>query len=202
MGKAVGLEQLKQLLMDDKLGVHCAIVKKLQMASDRSVMRVTVELLPDGIMMVARMSWDSVGPDAGFFQIPSVNDLVIVAFCEGHEDEAYVIRRLTSKEDKIPVQALGGHAVIRALAGKKAYLMSDSNVLLGRGGNDPTERLVLGDTFKAAYSEHLAIDAAHTHIGNLGYLTTPPQQEAEYLAIKESPVDDSLMLSDLSKTEK
>lgn len=202
MGKGLGLEELRSLLSDDKLSIHCAIVKKLQMASDRSVMRVTVELIPDSIMMVARMSWDAVGPDAGFFQIPSVNDLVLVAFCEGNEDEAFVIRRLTSKEDKIPVQALGGHAVVRALAGKKAYMMSDSNVLLGRGGADPTERLVLGDSFKAAYSAHLGIDAAHTHIGNLGYPTAPPDQAAQYEAIKASPVDDDAMLSDLSKTEK
>ena len=202
MARGIGLEELRKILTEDKLGIHCAIIKKLSMAADKSVLRVTVQLIPDNFTMVARMTWDAVGPEAGFFQLPVVGDLVLVAFVEGNEDEAYVIRRMTSKEDKIPIQAASGHSVIRALGGKKAYMVSDTNILFARGDAEPTERVVLGDTFKTAYSEHLQLDADHTHIGNLGYKTSPPDNFADMLAIKASPVDDALMLSDLTKTEK
>jgi hypothetical protein len=201
MGKGFNLEELKQILGDDSLHIGVGKIMQLEVASDRSVLRCIVLLLPDNIKMVARLTWDAVGPDAGVFQFPSINDLVLVGFVNGNEQEAFVLRRLTSKEDKIPVQALAGHTVVKALAGKKNFINSDTEINLTREGPG-NERLVLGDTFKTAYSEHLGIDEIHTHIGNLGYPTFPPDQAAQYAAIKASPVDDALMLSDLSKTEK
>lgn len=200
--KSAGLEELRELFADDRLMMSLALVNDIDLLDDRSLLYVTVTLVPDEIEIVAKMSWDAVGPDAGDFQFPSKNDLVIVGFMDGHQDNAYVLRRLTSQEDKIPVQAVSGDKVSRALAGKKNHLLSDTEVLLGRGGDDPTEPLVLGHVFQTAYSEHLDIDSRHQHIGNMGYNTFVPNEEAEYKAVKASPVDDSAMLSDLSKTEK
>ena len=200
MGRKADLEILKEILQSDKLDVRLALVEDLSVANDRSELFVTVELLPEEQPINAKMSWDHVGPDAGIFQFPSKNDL-LVAFAEGHEDEAYIIRRLTSEEDNIPIQAVNGHLVMKARAGTKTFLNSDTEINLTRE-NAGNERLVLGDTFKAAYSEHLDIDAQHYHIGNLGYNTAPPTQAPDYQTIKASPVDDDGILSDLAKTEK
>lgn len=196
------LEELKEVFRDNRLIMSLGIVKQLEVAKDRSVLRVKVLLLPDNITIVARLSWDAVGPEAGVFQFPSINDLVIVAYVDGDENQAYVIRRCTSKEDKLPLQVDGNHLVLRSLSGKKAYLVSNTEIQLNRGGADATEKAVMGTTFQAAYSAHLQIDADHTHIGNLGYPTTKPNQFMDYLDIKASPVDDAEMLSDLIKVEK
>lgn len=201
MGSGINLSELREIFDNGKLHLAVGKIEQLEVAGDRSVLRCVARILPDNIRMVASVSWESVGPDAGIFQFPSINDLVIIGYLDGNENEAFVLKRLTSKEDNIPIQALSGHVVVKALSGKKAFLNSDTEINLTRE-NPGNERLVLGDTFKAAYSEHLAIDAAHTHIGNLGYPTQVPIQESQYTAIKTSPVDDDLMLSDIAKTEK
>lgn len=202
MSKPIGLEDLKHIFRDDRLHLAIGLVKQMHVADDRSVLKVKVLVLPDNLNMICRMSWDAVGPEAGIFQFPSVDDLVIVGYLDGSEQDAFVIARCTSSTDKIPLQALDGHLVLRSLAGKKAWVTSDTNVFLSRGDTAPTERLVLGDTFKTAYSKDLDETAKHKHIGNLGYLTMVPDNAAEFTTLKASPVDDAEMLSDLSKTEK
>jgi hypothetical protein len=210
------LETLREVFKDQRIHLSLAVVEKLELADDRSFLNVLVNLVPDQLTIVAQMSWQQVGPDAGIYGFPVVGDAVIVAFMEGDEDAAYVISRLSSQEDKIPVQAVDGDTVVRALSGKKSHILSDSEILLGRGGSDPTEPLVLGAIFKQAYSNHLGLlqqqantSAAHKHIGNLGFLTAPPDLASDFTqvasdagAIQSSPVDDEAMLSDLSKTEK
>lgn len=200
--KNPGLEELREILKDDRLLMEFGTIEKLEIAKDRSVVRARVLLFPDNIEIVARLTWDSVGPNSGHFNLPAVGDLVVVGFIDGHEDEALVLRSLSSKVDLIPIRATEGHFVSRALAGKKYFLVSDTEINLVRGDDPGDEQLVLGNTFKTAYSEHLDIDARHQHIGNLGYNTFVPNEASEYLAIKASPVDDSEMLSDVSKTEK
>lgn len=201
MAKPIGLENLREIFADDRLHLSIGVIKQLSVADDRSYLKAMVNILPDNINMICTLTWDAVGPNAGIFQFPSVNDLVIVGYLNGHENDAFIVRRCTSAEDKIPIQAINGHLVLKALDGKKSFLNSDTEINLTREGPG-NERLVLGDTFKAAYSSHLGIDAAHTHIGNLGYPTQVPIQAAQYNAIKASPVDNANMLSDLSKTEK
>lgn len=201
MSKGFDLELLKEIFQDERVHLKVGLILDLEVEPDRSVLRASVSLLPEGTEIIARVSWDLVGPDAGIFQFPSKNDLVMVAFTDGHEDNAFIIRRLTSKVDKIPMQAINGHLVLRALSGTKTFLNSDTEVHLTRDG-EGDEALVLGNTFKEAYSAHLQIDATHGHIGNLGYNTSPPAEMQDYLDIKDSPVDDESMLSDLAKTEK
>lgn len=199
--KKADIEILREILDPDKMQLKCATVVDLEIPENRSVLLVDILVLPEEFPMTARMTWDHVGPDAGIFQFPSKGDLVIVGYCDGDEDEAYILRRLTSKEDKIPLQAKNGHLVLRARAGTKSFLNSDTEIHLTREG-EGNERLVLGDTFRAAYSEHLDIDSRHQHIGNLGYNTAPPNEAQDYISIKSSPVDDEAILSDLARTEK
>ena len=110
--------------------------------------------------------------------------------------------RLTSKVDLIPIQAVDGSTVMRSLAGKKIHVLSDTKILFGKGGADPTEPLVLGSIFQTAYSSHLDETIKHKHIGNLGFFTAPPDNASAFTAIKAAPVDDGAMLSDLTFTEK
>jgi hypothetical protein len=200
--KGLDINALKAALTDNFTHIAVAKIDKLDLASDRSVLRVVCTIFPELNRVVARMTWEQVGPNAGVFGFPAVGDLVLLGFADKDMDQCFVLKRLTSQEDKIPLQAADGSTVVRALAGKKAHLLSDTAVLLGRGGADPTEPLVLGNVFKEAYSSHLGLDAAHKHIGNLGYLTFVPDNASDMLDVKASPVDDDAMLSDLAKTEK
>ena len=210
------LEALKDILKDDKLHIGIGIIKRLHLASDRSYLKVSLSVLPEQREIIATMTWENVGPDSGDFEFPSQNDLVLFAQAEGDDDQAFVIKRLTSREDKIPAEAATGDKVHRAKAGKKYWNVSDTNIYLSRSGTVPTENLVLGQELKALMSDilaQLAIHAqttgGHDHIGNLGFKTTPPNQAGDYTTIetayndlKASPVDDETILSDLAFTEK
>lgn len=211
------LETFRDMFKDRRTHLAVGKILKTELSPDRSVLRAAVSILTQERTVIARVTWDSVGPDAGVFNFPVKDDLVLVAFAEGDDEQAYVISRISSRVDKIPRQATGGHLVLRALQGLKSYLISTSTILLGRGGgSDPAERLVLGDTFKNAYSAHLASNSAtnaaaasHTHTDSLGFPTSPPLNAAAFTtqksavdAIKASPVDNANMLSDLAKTEK
>jgi hypothetical protein len=197
------LEMLRELLSDNAIHIAIGKITGLELASDRSVLRVKVAMLPENREVVARMTWEQVGPESGIFGFPVVGDLVLLAIAEADINQIFVIKRMTSKEDKIPLQAVDGSTVIRALAGKKTHVISDEAILLGRGGEtDPDEPLVLGNVFAEAYSSDLQATAQHKHIGNLGYYTTVPDNASTFVSLKASPVDDEEMLSDISMTEK
>lgn len=202
MAKGFDLEFLRDILQQKQLGICVGIIEKLVKDSDNSQLRVLVNCLPDEIPMWCRMSWEATGPDAGIFQFPQAGDMVLVGYAYDDENQAFVLKRLTSKGSKIPVQAVSGDTVVKALAGKQGHLLSDTKILIGRGGADPSEPTVLGAIFQAAYSEHLEKYIAHKHIGNLGYFTAVPDNAADVAAIKASPVDDDEMLSDHSFVEK
>ena len=200
---ATDLELLRSLLKDgNDVSILLGKIDKLALANDRSALRVLCTIIPDGIPTVARMTWQSVGPDAGIFAFPVPGDLVLLGIVDHDEDQTFVISRLTSKEDKIPLQALDGSTVVRALAGKKTHLLSNTRINLGKGGNEPAQPLILGTVFQTGYKAHLDADIAHKHIGNLGFDTAIPSNVADYQAVKTSPVDDDAMLSDLTFTEK
>lgn len=202
MARGLDLESIREILADNKVHLALGVITQLSLAPDRSVLRVMVKIWPENREIVARMTWESVGPDAGTFTFPVVNDLVLVACPDGEQEEALVIRRLTSKEDRIPVQAATGDTVVKAINGKRNHVLSDTMILLGRGTGDATENIPLGQVLKGLMSAFLAATAAHKHIGNLGFLTAPPDNASEFDALKASPVEDEAMLSDLSFTEK
>lgn len=189
---------------------------ELGAALDRSVMRVKVCVFPDSEEVIARMSWDSVGPDAGIFQQPQVNDLVLLAFEEGSEDYPFVIKRLTSREDTFPLRVLEDQLVLMSLAGKKVSIGSDTRVNIGRGGLvEENEPLVLGNAFKAAFEQSSdrtvevidKIILGPIGIGNLGNAVPVfPQLAADLAVIKTNITTDKLnfddFLSDIAFTEK
>lgn len=212
----MNIEGLKSILSDNKLHIGLAIIKRLHLAQDRSYLKLTISVLPEQREIVATMTWENVGPDSGDFEFPSPGDLVLFAQADGDVNQAFVVKRLTSREDKIPTSAINGDKVTKAKAGKKYWNISDNKIFLSRTDTAPTENLVLGQELKSLMSDllaQLAIHAqttgGHDHIGNLGFKTTPPNQAGDYTTIetayndlKASPVDDETILSDLAFTEK
>lgn len=210
-----GYQDLKNLFQDDRLHIYLGIVKRLHLAKDRSYLKLDVSVLPENRKIVATMTWENVGPDSGEFEFPAPGDLVLLANSEGNDDDAFVIKRLSSREDKIPQAAADGDKVSRARSGNRYWNVSDSAVFLARGDDEPTENLVLGQVFKEfaqvlleILKEHAQNDAEHRHL-LFGYLTRVPVNEGDYLqrkeeydTIKEDPIDNEAILSDLSFTEK
>jgi uncharacterized protein involved in type VI secretion and phage assembly len=224
------LEDLKQILKDDSLHLFLGQIKRLHLAGDRSYLKVEVNVWPEDRSIIAEMSWDSVGPESGFYAFPAVGDAVLCCSAEGDADQSYVIKRLSSRADKIPNTATSGDTVLRALSGKKEWLTSDTRVNVSRGDTEPTENLVLGQRMKTTYSDHLGklitylekvIDymskfEQHKHIGNAGFYTVVPDNASDVAALrseletlktetnslKSSKVDNEFILSDLSFTEK
>lgn len=214
------LEELRTMLKDDSLRSELAVIKSLHLASDGSDLRVTCSLLiddeADDKEIVAIMTWDCVGPESGFFCFPVAGDMVLINFTED-EEHALVVKRLTSKADKIPKTAFDGAMVMKALASKRVWITSDNRVNFSRGDSEPTENVVLGQifiTFMADYIDEikLLIDAmkVETHPGSLpGFPTGPPINAAAYdiqksaiNMLKNDTIVSEDILSDLSFTEK
>lgn len=152
------LEELRNIFRDNRSWIELAKVIKIEPADDRSLVRVLVEQFPEGDQIVCRMSWPSVGPDAGFYQLPSIGDMVLVALEDGDRDNAYVIKSLSSKEDTIPQQAIDGDTIVKALAGKNTHISSDTGLFLGKGDPDtpPDEPIVLGNALKTALETYIS----------------------------------------------
>ena len=227
--RATDLEQFRELFKDPRQHICVAKILRLSMASDRSVLNCEVEIWPEKRIIIAQMTWDAVGPQSGVFFFPVAGDLVLVAFAEGDVELAFIIARLSSREDKIPLNAGEGDIVLKALTGKKGWFTA-LKVYLTKSHTVPTENLVLGQQLKTLLSNTLAklqelsdkVDAlstevsTHTHAGNLGYPTSPPNTAAAFVSLaadftalgtdfdgfKTSPVDDEVILSDVAYTEK
>jgi hypothetical protein len=210
-----GLNDLKEIFKDRSLHIYVGQVAQLFLAQDRSFLKVKVKVYPEERHIIATMSWENVGSDSGDFEFPAIGDMVLVANSEGDDDQAYIIRRLTSKEDKIPAIAATGK-VQSARNGNKFWNISDTRINLSRGQAEPAENIVLGQVFKSFMTELLAelktmatTLAQHTHVGNMGSPTSPPEQAgdfsangAKYDGLKASPIGNEAILSSLSFTEK
>lgn len=144
MGVPIDLEALRSIFKDKSTHAAVGQVIKLGLAEDRSVLRAQCRILSQERDVIAKVCWDASGPDAGSFQFPQVDDLVLIEFAEGDDNQAYLTRRLSTDIDKIPIQATENHLVQRALAGKKLHLLSDTMILLGKGAAEPVQPLVLG----------------------------------------------------------
>lgn len=145
MSQGLDLEALRKVLADNRTHIAVAKIAQVELASDRSVLLAQCDLLAEERQVIAKVTWDSIGTGGGFIQLPQANDLVLLVFADGDEEQAYVIKRLSSKEDQIPLKAATGDSVAQALTGKKLHLLSDTKILLGKGATDPTEPLVLGN---------------------------------------------------------
>jgi len=198
------LELLREIFKDARLHVGLGTIAQLGMATDGSALRVMVNLLPENRQVVAQMTF----ADVFSVTIPEIDDLAVVAFVDGHPDDAWVLKLVNTNEEPIPVYARAGNTMIAPRVGKK--------VGIGRNTSTPTQPLVLGTVLQTLLSnvldklKELSDQIAnHTHIGNLGYATSVPLTAAEFLVLeadflgyKVSPVDDALVLSDIAFTEK
>lgn len=211
----IDLEGLKKIFEDKRQHIAIATISKIVLAEDKSHLKCLVSVFPEQRELIARMTWESVGPDSGIFAFPVPGDLVLVAFADGDENQLFVIKRLTSKVDKIPVQAVTGDTAIVALAEKNVWITGKKTYISG-GAAVPTEPLVLGNELKTLLSALIEKVAdlsdkvgKHTHAGNLGFPTSPPNQAADFATLKSfftekksDPVDSGKILSDISFTEK
>ncbi len=213
--KKPDIESLKALLHDGRVHIATGKILQLEISEDRSIWLAKVEVYPDQYEVVAQMTWGQVGPDAGIFGPAIEGDMVLLAF-DQEMDEVYIISRLSSNIDTIPQQAIDGDTIIKAIAGKKAHIASDTRINIGKGEAEPTEPLVLGLELKTllSYIFQQLIDmnteiSTHYHAGNLGAPTSAPTTASNFTAIgsnisgkKASPVDDNKINSDISFTEK
>lgn len=248
------LEVLREAVRDTRLHIGVGRITQTSLATDRSSFKVELELWPAKQSIVATQTMDAGGANAGVIELAEVGDMVIVAFLDGHEDMAFVLRKLPTKQAPIPVEAATGDQVVRSRAGKKLHLGSDTRINLGLlGGEDEAaEPLVLGLVFQQLmvdFMTHVETIAARVEgIGNavnamaagldpfldlaINPATSPFQlaslpiistakddmddaagdAASEGAAAKvagdaigdlrESPVEDSAVLSDLAFTEK
>lgn len=224
------LEFFKQIFGDKKTHVAIAKIKQLSLAADRSFLKCLVSIFPDQREVVARMTFSMTGPESGIIEFPAVDDLVLVTFADGENDYCFITSRLTSLDDKIPLNAADGHLVFKSKPTKKIWVTSDTRINLSKGDTEPTENVVLGQELKtlliSTYAKLVEMngkidelatkDSQHTHIGNLGYPTSAPNEAGDFIALaadfntiaadfdafSASPVEDELILSDISFTEK
>lgn len=142
------LEALKTILKDTTVHIAVGVVKEVEPTPTLSNCYCKVSVFPEEYPVVAKTSFPIVGPGSGVIQLPVKDDFVLLVHTTNVE-QWYIVGRLNSPEDQLPLQALLGHLVIRALAGKPVRLESDTSVYIGRGGLlNPTEPLVLGNVLK------------------------------------------------------
>lgn len=211
------IEGLKALLHDGRVHIASGKILQLEVAPDKSIWYAKCLVFPDEYEVIAQMTWSQVGPNSGIYGPAMADDLVLLAL-DQEMDQVYVIARLSSDIDLIPQQAIDGDTIVKATTGKNLHIASDTSVFLGKGvdGSNPDEPIVLGSVLKQLLSDILSeLDdlttklAAHTHIGNLGGTTTPPDVTADITtvktnlaALKSSPVDDDAINSDIVFCEK
>lgn len=216
MSKGFDLEAIREIFKDNRTHLAFGQIRQVAVASDRSYVKCVVSILPEKREIVARLTWDNAGNQAGFYMIPAAGDLVVVGFIDGNDDYAVVLKRLSSKEDPIPEAAVDGSSVVRAPAGKKLWLGGD-RINLAQGDTQPTEPLVLGTQLQSLLADMLGIIsdlatslASHTHLSAAPSNPTSPPSDAVALAgfataadsLVTSPVNDGAILSDVAFTEK
>ena len=208
------LETLRKIMSDRRVWVGVGTVSEKETTKDKSVMRARVKLLPDDHQIIARVTWDAVGPDAGNFGPLSVDDLVLVVYVDGSEDDAYIIRRLSSRSDTLPQQAIDNHTISKSLDGKKAILWGDlaanivspARVNIGKTDANVTEPLVLGLVLKSFLSDFFDLILNSNQIGvcAVGPVFLDPTIRAQMVLQKNQYITTAAtnILSQLSFTER
>jgi len=143
------LETLREIFKDTRLHIGIGTIATLGLSNSGSKLRVKVNLLPENREIVAEMTF----ADLTTVTFPEINDLAIVAFVDGHPDEAFVIKLVNTSEEMIPLFAQAGHSVAYSRPGKKMYLGSNTKVGAGRLNVEPTEPFVLGNVQVSALTD-------------------------------------------------
>src|SRR5665213_412531 len=134
------LEFLRDIFKDPRLHIGIGTIVQLGLSNDGSVLRALVNLLPDNRQVVGEVTFE----DVNSVTLPEVDDLVLVAFCDGDPDECFIVKVINNADEPIPLFGQTGHTVKYSRAGKKLYIGSDTKVGIGRPNVEPTEPLVLG----------------------------------------------------------
>ena len=69
------------------------------------------------------------------------------------------------------------------------------------GSKTSASPMVLGDIIKQCLSSFMNAYALHTHVGNLGFPTAPPDNAATVTALKADPIDNGAINSTKCFTE-
>lgn len=196
------LELLRMIFADDRLHIGIGTIKQLGLATDGSKLRAQIMMLPDEREVVAEVGF----MDVYCVSLPEIDDLVLVAFVDGHPDEAFVIKILSHKEEPIPEKARAGHLVLQPRDGKKAYLTSSAKINIAKPGVDPTEPLVLGTVLVNFMT---AIFNALLNAPQIGQCAVGPvwldgQVRADLVAAKQTYITDAStnIVSQLGFTER
>lgn len=211
------LQLLRELMRERSPLLSMArITEILPQTEGREVLECEIEMISDGAVLNVTLAWPGTGVDRGIFFPPKVDDWVIVAFVDKQVNFGYIIARLSNTVDKVPAEVFDGHAVLRSNEGKN-LIAKGTKILLGQAEDAPAENFVLGQVFKTyasslleILSDLLEIMAMETHISSApGGISSPPQQAAQYQALKvkidnlkQTPIDDDKILSDFIFGEK
>lgn len=155
MANRFPLEEFKAILGDRKTHIAIGKILSTEPSPDFSTLRCKVSVWPEEIENVVQMSWSECNAGTGSFQFPSADDLVIIAYADGSPENGFIIGKISSSDDKIPLRAFLGHCVHSAPSGKKMNISSDTRVNLGRGNDliEESEPLVLGEVLKSCLDD-------------------------------------------------
>lgn len=135
-----------------------------------------------------------------------MNDLALVAFVDGHEEECFLIKRITNDEDQIPALAQAGNMVKYARAGKKAYFGSDTKIGIARPDIDPTNPMVLGDILVNGLTAliNAFLNAAQVGQCAVGPVYLDPSVRSALTSFNETylTTEDSNIISQIAFTER
>lgn len=155
------LESLREIFKDVRQWIGIGVITQMELASDNSTYYAQVKLLPDGREVIGYMSFADVS-DVTF---PEINDMVLVAFADGEQDQCHIVSRYCSTEELVPLLARSGHSVKYSRPGKKMYIGSNVKVGIGKIDSDPSSPLVLGDVLKNFATDFINAILNATQIG-------------------------------------
>lgn len=145
----IDLELLREILGKKDPVLTLATVLEVEVNIISNKVRALCQCYPNDNEVIAEQTFGATGASAGWIQVVQVGELVLLGMID--KDNVFILGRLSGKNRQLPLVAKDGHLVGQALAGKKAYLSSDTKVLIGKGGIlDPSEPLVLGNVMKEA----------------------------------------------------
>lgn len=204
--KDVGLHDLVEIFKDRRTHIAMGAITGLDLADDKSFLRVSVSIFPEQREIVAKMTWDHVGANSGIIAFPQVKDVVLIAFVSGDINQAYVIKRLTSQVNKIPVQAVSGDTAIVAVSGKKTWIVSDTKINLTKGSTDGDQAVVLGNVLKEFLTNFIdsILNASQIGISPVGPVVLEPAIRTALTQYKQTYLTNEAtnILSQLAFTER
>ena len=148
------LQTLISALKARETDLHLEIGEVLAVRATQNEAFCDVEFLSDDSNITCQVASSGAGDNAGIYFLPQIGDLVIIGCMAGSIDYAYIIARVSTEMEKIPMPALAGHAVVRSRPGKHTWVSGD-RVNISKGDSVPSEGLVLGEQFVAYASEML-----------------------------------------------